>query len=260
MALAPTNPSELTTTTDSFLGSALAILQPRNGYRAGIDAVLLAATAQVQSESRSRILDVGAGVGVIGLCAAARLPYTKVVLVEKNEALVALARENIARNAMAGRVSAVHSDVLADRPDHGLEPESFDVVLSNPPYYDANASRPSPDPLKADAHIMPAAGLAAWLRFVARMTRPGGHATVIHRADHLPQMINSFAQWFGELVIQPLHPRTGQPASRVIVRGCKGSRKPLRLLPGLTLHAADHKFQPDIDRILRSPTELTLEA
>ncbi|MGI9424644.1 MAG: tRNA1(Val) (adenine(37)-N6)-methyltransferase [Hyphomicrobiaceae bacterium] len=259
MTAPPTDGSIPETTVDSFLGSALSILQPRTGYRAGIDAVLLAATAIATGGKRSRILDIGAGVGVVGLCAAARLTEAKVVLVEKHRPLVALAEQNIARNGMVGRVSAVHTDVLEAINRQDLAPESFDIVLSNPPFYEAHASRPSPDPLKADAHVMPAEGLQAWLRFAARMTRPGGCATMIHRADHLPQMIDVFSNWFGDLVIQPLHAREGQPANRVIVRGCKGSRKPLRLLAGLIVHRSDHGFRPEIDRILRSPSSLPLD-
>ena len=73
MTLPMTDEWDVATTVDSFLGATLTIRQPRHGYRAGIDAVLLAAAARGPAGTRSRILDVGAGVGVIGLCAAARL-------------------------------------------------------------------------------------------------------------------------------------------------------------------------------------------
>ena len=98
---------QIPVTDDFFLGDRLRVRQPAKGYRAGIDAVLLAATA----EAGGRILDVGAGCGVVGLCAAARLPEARVVFVESEPALCALARENVAANVMAARVSVVEADI-----------------------------------------------------------------------------------------------------------------------------------------------------
>lgn len=240
-------------TDDAFLGATLAILQPRGGYRAGIDAVLLAATAECRDRPRTALLDVGAGVGVVGLCAAARLASLDVTLLEKQPALLTLARRNVARNHLTDRVGVVPGDVLAPAPAPQLPAESFDVVLSNPPFYDDGAMRPSANPLKAAAHAMPAGGLDRWLTFMARMTRPGGTATVIHRPAALDELLAAFAGHFGELTILPLHPRTGQPANRVIVRGRKASRKPSQLLPGLILHDDANGFRPEIDKLLRSP-------
>src|SRR5262245_58200088 len=92
---------------DAFLGGALNILQPRNGYRAGLDAVMLAAAVPADQSRPLRVLDVGAGVGTAGLCLARRAKFAEVVLLEKEPELVALAQENIDRNQLADRVRAV---------------------------------------------------------------------------------------------------------------------------------------------------------
>ncbi len=85
--------------------------QPRNGYRAGTDAVLLAASIGPESIGTGLVLDVGSGVGVVGLCVAARCPKASVVLLEREPNLVALARDNINRNSLAMRVSVVEADI-----------------------------------------------------------------------------------------------------------------------------------------------------
>ena len=82
-------------TEDFFLSETLAVRQPRNGYRAGTDAVLLAALLSPETAGKGPILDVGAGVGVVGLCVAARCPDAKVLLVEREPDLAVLARHNI---------------------------------------------------------------------------------------------------------------------------------------------------------------------
>ena len=115
------------TTEDLFLGGALKIRQPRNGYRAGTDAVLLAAL--IGSESAAGpVLDAGAGVGVVGLCVAARFPKASVVLVEREPHLAALARRNVDGNGLTARVQVIEADIMraseALRRD-GIKSETF---------------------------------------------------------------------------------------------------------------------------------------
>lgn len=243
------------TSRDAFLGGALQVHQPRRGYRAGLDAVLLAASVSPPPGRARRLLDVGAGVGVVGLSAAVRLPDLDVTLVEQSPQLCALAAANIADNGLADRARVVALDIVGNAvsaaPD--LTDNGFDVVVSNPPFHDASNHRQSPNALKAAAHAMPDAGLDAWLRFMARMTVAGGEAMMIHRTDRLPAMLAAFGPRFGALTVLPLHPRAGEPSLRVIVRGIKGSRAPLTLLPGIALHGADNLFTADIDKVLKTP-------
>lgn len=248
----------LDVTEDAFLGDRLAVLQPKAGYRAGTDAVLLAASIAGEDGRQFSVLDVGAGVGVVGLCVAARLPACRVVLAEKNCDLAGLARDNVNRNGLGDRVEVVQTDVLAPAASSPLQPETFDHVVSNPPFYGGDAIRASANPLKADAHVMPDGGLERWLRFMARMTRPGGQASMIHVAERLDDVMAAFRGRFGGLVVQPLHSRAGAAANRVIVRGTKGSRRPLQLLAGIVLHGSDNGFRRDIDAVLRGPRGLPL--
>jgi tRNA1(Val) A37 N6-methylase TrmN6 len=249
---------DVAVTCDAFLGGTVELRQPIAGYRAGLDAVLLAAAVPESKKSDSvRLLDVGAGVGTVGLCAAARLASIDVTLVEKSPQLCHLAEDNIAANRLEARVCVIESDITKNNSiDHRLADNSFDVTVSNPPFYDASRHRQSPHALKAASHAMPDAGLDGWLRFMARMTKSGGTAIVIHRADLLPELLAAFTPRFGAIALLALRPRENAPASRVILRGIKGSRAPLRILPGICLHAEGNGFTPKIDRVLKSPAAL----
>ncbi len=236
-------------TDDFFLGDRLRIRQPVKGYRAGIDAVLLAAVARA-----GPILDVGAGAGTVGLCAAARLTGAHVTLVEREPVLVALARDNIAANMMADRVSVIEADIaaaLSDAAKSALPADTFTHVLANPPFHDARSGTEANSPLKAVSHAMPAAGLDDWVRFMARMAASGGCATMIHKAEALPAILKAFSGRFGAMKVVPIYAREGEPAIRVLVEGIKGSRAPLILRPGLVLHGPGQAFTDEVDAILR---------
>ena len=241
-------------TDDAFLGGGLRILQPKEGYRAGIDAVLLAAAAPVRVSGKDRVLDVGAGVGVVGLAVALRVPRADVTLVEREASLAGLARSNIERNGLAARVRVVQADVsrrLDDLPELRPDAERFDHVLANPPYNPEGAGTISVEALKAAANVMPGGNLARWARFMAAMARPGGSATMIHRADAVGEVLSAFAGRFGGLLVFPLYPREGKSAIRVLVQGTKGSNAPVELRPGLVLHEAGNRFRPEVEAVLR---------
>lgn len=250
---------------DAFLGGRLSVLQPRAAaYRAGIDAVLLAAAVPAQCGVRERVLDAGSGVGVVGLSVAARVKGATVTLVERDAELLGLARRNAERNGLGDRVTAIAADIAeggaapAWRADSGLAPASFDHVAANPPFHGEGRGTPSPHATKAAAHAMRADDLDAWLRFLATGCRDGGTLTMIHHAAALGALLAAATPRFGGLRLLPVHPREGKPANRILIRGIKGSRAPLTLLPGLVLHAAEGQgFLPAVDAVLRDGAPLT---
>lgn len=258
-AVPPDLPLASSLTADAFLGGALDVLQPAKGYRAGLDGVLLAAA--VAAHTGQRVLDVGAGVGVVGLAVARRVHGARVTLVEREASLAALARQNIQRNALEERVDVVAADIvrpLSELGELAAAAGTFDHAAANPPYHAEGHGTASEDPAKAGAHAMPAGSLERWLRFMAAMVRPGGTATLVHRADALKEILTSLEGRFGEAVILPLHPREGEPASRVLVQAIKGSRAALQLRQGLVLHEPRHGFRPEVEAILRDGAALAL--
>lgn len=250
------------TTDDLFLGGALTVRQPRSGYRAGTDAVLLASLVTPETAGPGPILDVGAGVGVVGLCVGARCPEASIVLIERNPQLAALALGNIERNGLSDRASVVETDITratAALEAAGIGSETFPIVLANPPYHDDRRSTSSESPLKAGSHQMSEDGLEGWARFMCRMAAPGGRVAMIHKADALPRILSAFEGRFGSIGILPLYPRAGEPAIRVIVEAIKGSRAAVCLKPGLVLHGPEQNFVPEIEAIFRHGASLPPE-
>lgn len=247
----------LATTEDRFLDGRLRLLQPKAGHRAGLDAVVLAAAVEVSGPAK--VLDAGAGLGIVGLAIAARVPGVSVTGIEIEPELAGLANENALRNGLADWVHVVCADLTAPHADleaKGLARESFDIIVSNPPYLEAGTSRASPFPLQARASTMPAEGLDRWARSFATFARADASLYVIHRADQLKAIFDALDGRFGGLQVWPLHPRVGDAAHRLIVRGVKGSRAPMQLLPGLVLHRSDGTFAPEVERVMRGPEAL----
>jgi tRNA1(Val) A37 N6-methylase TrmN6 len=126
----------------------------------------------------------------------------------------------------------------------GLRDGMADALITNPPWHDRAEAQISPDQRRAAAHAYEdSRGLEPWIRAMAALLRPGGRFALIHRADTLKKCLDVLEGRFGALEILPLHPRAHQPAHRVILRGIKGSRAPLSLLPPFVVHD-EERFTP----------------
>lgn len=237
-------------TCDRFLGGRLTIRQPRRGYRAAIDPVLLAAA--LPAEPGTSVLDAGAGVATAALCLARRVPGVAVTGIEIDPATAALARANVALNCLETAITIVEGDVLA--PPSALRSRSFDRVMTNPPFHPA-ATPASPDLAKALA-MRERASLADWLGACLRRLRPGGRLALIQRADRLPELLAALEGPAGGIEIIPLWPKAGQPAKRVLIRCRKGAKGPTRLMAGLVLHGDDGKYSELAEAILRDGADL----
>ncbi len=231
----------MTERTIGFLGGRISLRQAAKGHRAGTDAALLASA--VPRDAEGLALDAGAGAGAVGLGAAALAPGIMAGLIEIEPEACAFARENVLCNRLGERAKVFEANLLdpISRRTAGLQPETANIVLTNPPFHQMGRIRVTPDPRKALAHVS-AAPLDTWVRACVSLLRPGGLFLMIHRADALAECLAAARPRLGALAILPVVPRMGQAATRVLMKGVKGSKAPLRLCSPLVLHETDGVF------------------
>ncbi len=237
-------------TEDRLLGGRMIYCQPANGFRSGIEPVLLAAAIPVKPGEH--VLEGGTGAGAALLCLHARVPGFCSVGVEADEAVAELAARNARVNAIAGM------DVKAARLESVALCRTFDHAIANPPYHPADGTSSaltSRDAAKRGSADL----LRVWIDRLASRLRSGGTLTLIVPAGRVPVCLSAMtAAQCDCTVIFPLWPKTGQAAKLVIIRGVKDSRTPMRLSAGLTLHQTDGEFTATAQSILRGGTALML--
>lgn len=234
---------------DAFLGGRILARQPRDGFRSGTDAVMLAAA--IPAQTGDAVLELGCGVGVASLCLAARVVDCRITGIDIAPELIALANENARVNSFERYVRFESADAL-HVPEYLRK--DFHHVFCNPPFH-LSAGELSPNANRARA-LSDREGLDKWIRSGFARVVAGGTLTVILRADRLGEALSA-APHHG-VTIFPLWPRVGESAKRVVVQISKNSRAPLRFLPGLVLHSDRGRYTPEADAVLRDAASLAL--
>ena len=243
-------------TRDAFLGGRLTLSQPGNGFRAGLDSVLLGAAV---GEGRRTLLDLGCGVGTAGLAALVHQANLNATLADRNADMLALASINAEQNGLVERTTIIEADVTAkgaDRLAAGIVDNGYDTVIANPPFFVDGAGTLATDSGRAGSRHMDAAALDLWIKTAASAAKSGGEIIFIYPTESLTTLLAGFEQRFGAVTMLPLSPRPGQAATRVLIRGIMGSRAPLTLLASRVLHDEGRAFMREFDAIFRGTARL----
>jgi tRNA1Val (adenine37-N6)-methyltransferase len=172
-------------TEDALLDGKLVLRQPADGYRVNVDALLLAAFASQGPVARLAV-DLGAGVGAVGLVLHRVGAASSVHLVEREETLSALARENLARSGARGEAHQL--DLARDRLPVALR-ERADLVVCNPPYFSEGSVRAQKHPLTEKART---GALAPFVEAAARALKGSrGRAAFAYPARSLVELFRT---------------------------------------------------------------------
>jgi tRNA1(Val) A37 N6-methylase TrmN6 len=226
---------DVSLTSDTLFGGSLVCRQYRVGYRFSIDAVLAAHFCR--PAARDCVLDLGCGCGIISLIMAYRHPDIRVTGIEIQPDLVQLARDNIGANELQPRLTVLEGDFCEI--SKLVQPESFDIVVSNPPYRQQGRGRVNPDDQKARARHEIDAGLPDLVRAAAFGLKNRGRVVLIYPAARLVPLMTELKKNSLELKkIQPVYSYPGcQDARLVLIEAVKNGGEEVRILPPFFIYS-----------------------
>ncbi len=235
-------------TQDDIKLFGLQLFQPRQGYRYSLDALLLARFC-AELKSGGRIIDLGAGCGIIALVLARVNPVASVVAVENNPEMAALVERNIQLNDLAGRVSVHTDDVINLRKIYPVS--TFDLVVSNPPFRTAASGKVSPRAGRDSARHETTARLSDFMAAAKYLVKPGGRICFIQH----PSRLTDFIAHAGEMKLalhrlRMVHDSVSASATMFLAELAKGSRSPLKLLPPLIIRDESGGYSCEAKEIL----------
>lgn len=215
-------------TEDTLFSGRLHCAQHTDGYRFSVDAVLLAHF--IRPRPGDRILDLGAGCGVISLIASYRLPQVSITALELQPQLAALISRNIERNHLHGRISLRQGDLR--QVSTLFPPESFDWVVCNPPYGKLATGRQNPAGEQAVCRHEIEAELDDVIRAISYSLKNRGRAALVYPANRAAVLLASLKTAALEPKrLQIIHSYPGGEGKLVLVEAMKNGGEELVILP-----------------------------
>lgn len=224
---------------DDLWRGGLKIYQKKLGFKYGIDSVLLAHF--VPYKKHQRILDVGTGSGIIPILLSGLEPSLSLSGIELQTEYVAMAKRSVERNGQTN-IELIEGD--ATRLTDYYDPESFDIVVSNPPYYNKAlvSARVDKAIARSEIHLT----LSQLIEQVAKVLKPKGQFVLIYHPGRLTELMALLHQHKLETKsLRFIHPSVDKEANLVLLRATKGGGKEVRVLPPLIVYH-DGEYTPEI--------------
>jgi tRNA1Val (adenine37-N6)-methyltransferase len=235
-------------TLDELSGYGLRLVQPRHGYRFSVDPLLLADFAGVRKGERAA--DLGTGCGIVALLLARLEESSTVTGVEFQPAMAQIAGRNILLHAVSDRVEVVCADILSLKARFPVD--SFDLVVSNPPYRRPGTGKVSPRAGRDDSRHETSATLADFLAAAKFLVKPSGRICFIYHTCRLAELMAQAAQQkLGVTRLRMVHGNSTAPARMFLVELVKGRVGELRVEPPLMVRGDNGGYSEEKLKIFR---------
>lgn len=233
-------------TSDEILYGKLDLFQPERGPRVNVDTILLSAFAKIKY--REKAIELGCAHGAVSLLMALRYPGASCIEgIEIQEDLWSLGVKNIRRNGMQEKVRFIHGDLR--NISEIYRPQSFDVVVVNPPYFDAGKSRRSDDKVAAIANHDLSCSIDDVVSAASYLLRDKGRCYMVFTAARVDELMAALlARKMSVKRIRPVYPRPGRKASVVLVYACRNAGQGVLLDSPLMIYDEDGNYTEDLKK------------
>lgn len=239
-------------TIDEILGGQIKVIQKSSGYRHSVDAYLLAHF--VYLKKYDHVLDMGTGSGVISLIVARRFLCKKVVGVEIQEEMVDMAKRSVALNDLGNMVDIRQGDIRAI--ETLFDPQSFDVVIFNPPYRKLKSGRINPDYQKSVARHEIKSSLNDFLTASKYVLKTSGRVYIIYPASRMVELMHQMRNNSIEpKKLKMVHSYDHSRGEFVLVEGIKMGREELEVLPPFFIYNENGSYTEAMNRLFRELSE-----
>lgn len=222
------------------------IIQKRDAFRYGVDAVLLADFADIKH--RHTVVDLGTGTGIIPILIYAKKKPAMITAVEIQKEIAEMAERSIRMNGLEGSIKVECMD-LKDAPAL-LGKAKYDCVVTNPPYVKKECGINNPSESKAIARFEIMCSLEDVLTAARELLKPGGKLFMVHRTDRLADIIYEMRnKGIEPKRIRFVHPSTGKRPNLLLIEGARGGNKELKFMDPLYIYDDKGEYTEEIHRI-----------
>ena len=233
-------------TIDDLQLKNLNLIQKKDGFKFGVDAVLLSDFACIKN--KHRVMDLCTGTGIIPFLIYGKYEPEAVCGLEIQEDMVDMAKRSVKLNSLEGKVSFINEDLK--NIEFLKQLEKFDVVTVNPPYKLNNAGIVNPNDKLAIARHEILCNLEDVISASRVLLKDNGRLFMIHRPERLADIFTLMRKYKIEPKrVKMIHPKMGKAPNIVLVEGQRDGGAYLKWEAPLYVYDDNGKYTKEIDSI-----------
>lgn len=232
---------------DDLEYKGLKIIQNRNGFCFGIDAVLLSDFAK-EIKKGSKVLDLGTGTGILGILLCGKTELKNIVGVEIQKDVFDMAKRSIKLNNLEDKFFVINEDIK--QLDKRLELQSFDAIVTNPPYKKENTGLKNDNEYEVISRHEVKCNLEDVIRVSSKLLKNNGKFFMVHRPERIKDIIINLEKYKMQIKeIRFVHPNINKKPNMVLIKAVKGAKEFLNVQEPLFIYNEDGMYTDEILKI-----------
>lgn len=229
---------------DDLEYKGLKIIQKEDGFCFGIDAVLLSDFAK-EIRNNSEVLDLGTGTGILSILLSAKTNLKKIYGIEIQEEVAEMARRSVELNHLEEKIEIINKNIKELK--EKFEKNSFDAIVTNPPYKKINTGKANEAENKYIARHEVTANLEDFIKISFDLLKDKGSFYMVHRPERLAEMIYLLKQNKLEpKKIRFVHSNIEQEPKLILIKAVKNAKEFLTVEKPLFIYDKQGNYTEEI--------------
>lgn len=230
---------------DDLQYKGLKIIQNTDGFCFGVDSVLLTEFAKDMKKNKT-IVDLGTGTGIIGILLSKKVEASKVIGIEIQKDVAEMASRSVELNNLQNTMQILNEDVK----NLSLEKNSFDYVVTNPPYKKVGTGIINKEDKQIISRHETTVNLDEWIKVASNLLKDNGAIYMVHRPERLNEIIENLRKYRLEPKrIRFVYPKISKDANLVLIKAVKYANSFLKVEKPLIIYNEDGSYTDEILKI-----------
>ena len=222
----------------------LKIIQNIKGFCFGVDAVLLSDFAK-NIKQNANVLDLGTGTGIIPILLCGKTKLNKIIGIEIQRSVYEIAKKNIILNNLENRFEVINENIT--NLDNIYEKNSFDAIVTNPPYKEENTGITNEDEVKQISRHEISANLEDFIEISSKLLKDKGEFYIIHRPERIVDLLSEMRKYKIEpKEIRLVFSNKNNTPKMVLVKGVKNAKKYINFRENLYIYDENGNYTDEI--------------
>ena len=222
----------------------LKIIQRNDGFCFGIDSVLLSDFAK-GIKKNSNVLDLGTGTGILGILLCEKTELKKITGIEVQTDIADMAKRSIKLNNLDEKFDIINDNIK--NLDKILKIDSYDYIVTNPPYKKANSGKTNENKVKLISRHEIEADLSDFIKMSFKLLKDRGTLYMVHRSERLVDIVSEMRKYKMEPKrIRFVYSNSMSESKLILIEAVKNGKSFLKIDKPLYVYKEDGNYTDEI--------------